>query len=106
MESFEIVAMIAALALMSAAVAAKVLAAQLVGRMRHQVGQVAQMKADALGRLKMVQNQKTLGEQNKTALVARRNKLSKKMERLRQEIGDLREQEEVRRQRTEMRKVE
>jgi hypothetical protein len=105
-EGFEVAAMIIALSLMSAAVGVKILTAQLIGHMNHQISQVAHTKAEALGRLKMVQSQKSVGDQNKAALTTKKTRLTKKTDRLKREMGDMKDQEDARRQRTGMRKVD
>lgn len=106
METFEIIAMMAALGFMFAAVGAKIFTGQLLSRMKSQISQVAQVKQGALGRLKMAQSQKTVTEQNKAAFLTKKTKLAKKLNRLKSEMGKMREEEAVRRQRTEMRKVD
>ena len=106
METFEVVAMAAALALMFAAVGAKIFTSQLIGRMKARISQVAQVKQEALGRLKMSQSQKAVTEQNKATLVTKKTKISKKLNRLKSEMGRMKEEEAVRRQRTEMRKLD
>ena len=106
MEAIEIPAMVAALLLMFAAVGAKVIASQLISRMKHQISHVAQIKQEALGRLKMVQSQKAVAEQNKTALIAKKTKVSKRLNRLKKEMSTIQQEDEARKQRTSMRKVE
>ena len=106
MEAFEVIAMAAALGLMFAAVGAKIFTAQLIGRMKARISQVAQVKQEALGRLKMSQSQKAVIEQNKAALLTKKTKAAKKLNRLKSEMGQMKEEEAVRRQRTEMRKID
>lgn len=106
MGTFEAVAMVAALGLMFAAVGAKIMMAQLITRMKTQISQVAQVQQGAMGRLKMVQSQKKIGEKNKAVLTTKKGKLAKKLTRLKKEIGEMEEEQQARRQRTDMRKVE
>jgi len=106
METFEVIAMAVALGLMFAAVGAKIFTAQLIGHMKARISQVAQIKQDALGRLKMSQSQKAVTEQNKASLLTKKSKIAKKLNRLKSEMGQMKEEEAVRRQRTEMRKIE
>lgn len=106
METFEIVAMGAAMVLMFAAVGVKVLSAQLIAHMRAQISQVAQVKQEALGRLKAAQSQKLVNDKNKAVLVSKKGKIVKKMRRMKTEVGQMKEDADARRQRTDMRKVE
>jgi len=106
METFEITAMLTALALMFGAVGAKVLAAQLITRMKTQISQVEYVKQGALGRLKGTQSQKAVAEKNKGILAAKKNKLAKRLSRLHKEISQMEEEEQIRRQRAEMRRVD
>ncbi len=106
METFEIAAMIAALGLMATAVGIKIFTAHLITRMKSQISQVGQIKQGTLGRLKAVQSQKTVSEQNKAALLTKKTRISKKLNRLKSEMERMKGAEAVRKQRSEMRKVE
>ena len=106
MEAVEVPAMIAALVLMFAAVGAKVITAQLINHMKTQISQVTHLKQAALGRLRTAQSQRAVAEQNKNMLIAKKTKLSKKLVRLQAEMIRMESEEKLRRQRSEMRKVE
>ncbi|MEW6754233.1 MAG: hypothetical protein AB1505_25110 [Candidatus Latescibacterota bacterium] len=103
---FESVTMSVALALMFAAVAARILTAQLIARTKARIGQVAHVKQEAVSRLKQAEGRKAVAEQNKAKLLTRKTKLSKQRARLQEEIGKAEEEDSVRRQRAEMRRVE
>jgi len=105
-ETFEVTSMVVAVGLMFAAVATKVITAQLLAHMRQQINLVAQMKAAALTRLQKVQNRKQVAEKNKTVLETRKAQLVKKMNRLRKELEDMKQEDMARRQRLDGRKVE
>ena len=106
MEALEVVFMVAALIFMCAAVGAKILTTQLIGRMNRHISQVAQVKYEAMGRLKGAQNQKAVIEQNQYVLLSKKNKIAKKLTRLKKEMGTLKDEESQRKQRYSMRKVE
>ncbi len=106
MEAFEVVFMVAALIFMFAAVGAKILSTQMIGRMNRHISQVSQVKSEAMGRLKGAQNQKAVIEQNQNVLLSKKNKIAKKLTRLKKEMGTLKEEESQRQQRSSMRKVE
>ena len=107
MEALEVVFMVAALILMFAAVGAKVLTTQLIGRMNRHISQLAQVKSEAMGRLKGAQNQKAVIEQNQNdVLLSKKNKIAKKLNRLKKEMGTLQDEESQRKQRSSMRKVD
>jgi hypothetical protein len=106
METFELVAMSAAMVLMFAAVGVKVAAAQLIDHMKMRIGKVALVRQEALGRLKGAQTQKLVDDQNRAALLSKKSKIVKKMNRLKSEMGQMEEEADARRQRTGMRKVE
>ena len=106
MEALEVVVMAVALILMFAAVGAKILTTQLIGRMNRHISQVAQVKSEAMGRLKGAQNQKAVIEQNQNVLLSKRNKIAKKLTRLKKEMGTLQDEESQRKQRSSMRKVD
>jgi hypothetical protein len=106
MEAVEVPAIGAALLLMFASVGAKVFMAQMISRMKHQISHVAHIKQEALGRLKMVQSQKAVADQNKGVLTTKRTKIAKRLSRLKKEASTLQQDDEARKQRTGMRKVE
>ncbi len=106
MEAIQVPAMIAALLLMLGSVIAKVATAQLITRMKHQISHVANIKQEAMSRLKMVQSQKAVAEQNKVSLTTKKTKIGKRLGRLKKEMSTLKQDNEARAQRTGMRKVE
>lgn len=83
MEAFELPAMLMAMALSLAVIVAKVMITQLIGRMNRQIGQVAQVKNEALGRLKAAQGQKAVIAKNHIILDKKKTKLAKKIGRQR-----------------------
>jgi len=98
-------AMMAALVLAFAVVGVKVMAQQMLGRMNRQISQVAQIKSEALGRLKSASSQKQVVEKNKTILEKKKTKVTKKIDGLKKEMATFKEEEKARRQRTESRRV-
>lgn len=97
-------AMAAVLVLSFAVIIAKVIT-QLIGRMNRQINQVSQVKAEALGRLKGAQGQKSVGAKNKMLLDKKKSRLDKKMTRLKKEMGEVKGEESARRKRSEARRV-
>ena len=106
MEAIELPAMVVALFLMVGSVVAKVFTAQMISRMKHQIGQVATIKQEALARLKMAQSQKAVAVQNKVSLTNKKTKLTKRLDRLKKEIGEIEQDQDARKQRSEMRRIE
>ena len=106
METIEIPSMITALFLMFASVAAKIGTAQLIGRMKHQISHVSSIKQDALSRLKMIQSQKGVAVQNKSLLTTKKIKLEKRFNRIKIDMNDIKQDEDARKQRSEIRKIE
>ena len=106
MEVIEIPALIAALLFMFASIGAKVGTAQLIGRMKHQISQVASIKQEALGRLRIAQSQKGVAVQNKSLLTTKKVKLEKRLNRMNKDMVDIKQEDDARKQRSEMRKVE
>ena len=106
MQALEVVFMVAALVFMFAAVGAKILTTQLIGRMKRHISQVAQIKSETMGRLKSAQNQKAVIEQNQNVLLSKKNEIAKKLGRMKKEMGTLQSEESQRKQRSSMRKVE
>ena len=74
MEALEVVFMVAALIFMFAAVGAKILTTQLIGRMNRHISQVAQVKSEAMGRLKGAQNQRRSLSRTKMCCLAKRTR--------------------------------
>ena len=93
--------MVVALFLMVGSVVAKVFTAQMISRMKHQIGHVATIKQEALARLKMAQSQKAVAVQNKVSLTNKKTKLSKRLDRLKKEIGEIEQDQEARKKRSE-----
>ena len=98
MQALEMPAMMAALVLAFAVIIAKVMITQFIGRMNRQINQVSQVKSEALGRLKGAQGQKQIIAKNKMLL-------DKKMRRPKKEMGEMKEEEDARRKRSESRRV-
>jgi hemerythrin-like domain-containing protein len=98
--------MLAALLLMFGSVAANVATAQLISRMKHHISHVAHIKQEAMGRLKLAQSQKAIAEQNKISLTTKKTKIAKRLGRLKKEMSTLQQDDQARKQRTGMRKVE
>ena len=105
MEAIEFPAMVVALFMMVGSVVAKVFTAQMLSRMKHQIGHVATIKQEALARLKMAQSQKAVAVQNKVSLTNKKTKLSKRLDRLKKEIGEIEQDQEARKKRSEMGEV-
>jgi MinD-like ATPase involved in chromosome partitioning or flagellar assembly len=105
MEAHELPAMMAALVLAFGVIVAKVMTTQLIGRMNRQINQVAQIKAEALGRLKGAQGQKSVVEKNRVMLFKKKTKVAKKIDRLKKEMSGMKEEESARRKRSESRRV-
>ena len=106
MEAVELPAMVVALFLMVGSVVAKVFTAQMISRMKHQIGHVATIKQEALARLKIAQNQKAVAVQNKGSLINKKTKLTKRLNRLTREMSEIEQDKDARKQRSEMRRVE
>jgi len=106
MEAIELPAMVVALFLMVATVVAKVFTAQMISRMKHQISHVATIKQEALVRLKMAQSQKAVALQNKGSLTNKKTKLTKRLNRLKKEMDEIEQDQEARKKRSEMGKVE
>lgn len=98
-------AMMAALFFAFSVVGAKVMITQVLARMNRQISQVAQIKSEALGRLKAAQSQKNLVGKNKAILEKKKKKVEKKINGLKKEMTDFKEEEKARRQRSESRHV-
>ena len=106
MDTFEMVAMGAALVLMFGAIGAKVATTQLIARMNHQISHISQAQQEVMGRLKAAENQKAVAERNQQQILTKKTKAEKKMGRLKKELNELKTNDEVRKQRTGVRKVD
>ena len=96
MEAVELPAMVVALFLMVGSVVAKVFTAQMISRMKHQIGHVATIKQEALARLKMAQSQKAVAVQNKTSQTSKKTKLTKRLTRLKKEMDEIEQDADAR----------
>ena len=105
MQALEMPAMVAALVLAFGVIIAKVMTTQLIGRMNRQINQVAQIKSEALGRLKGALGKKSVVEKNKVLLGKKKGRIEKKINRLKKEMGEMKEEESARRKRSEARRV-
>ena len=105
MEAFEMPAIMAALVLAIAVVGAKAMTTQLLARMNRQISQVAQVRQEALTRLKTAQSQKNVVGKNLSILEKKKNKLAKQIAGLKKEMAELKEEEKARRQRSEARHI-
>ncbi|MGY8827430.1 MAG: hypothetical protein ACKVJG_26545 [Candidatus Latescibacterota bacterium] len=106
MEVVEVPAICVSLLSMLASVGVKVSIAQMISRMTDEISNVGRIKQEALGRLKFVQNQRAVAEQNKGSLTTKRTKIAKRLSRIKKESSTLQQDEEKRKQRTGIRKVE
>lgn len=106
MAGLEIFAMIVTLVMVALVVVVKVITAQLVNRMKVQIAQVGHIRQDALNRLKSAQSQKGVVDQNQRVLNDKKAKLAKRISRIKQEIAEMEKEEENRKQRVSMRKVD
>lgn len=97
--------MLAATVLSFGVVIAKVMITQLIGRMNRQIGQVSQLKADALGRLKAAQGQNQIIAKNQALLDKKKTKIGKKLGRLKKEMSEMKGEEDTRRKRSDARRV-
>ncbi len=98
--------MAVAVVLSISVVAAKLVTARLLSLSRSRISRVASLRQETTGRLRSVQGQKALVEQNKAALTTRKMKLAKKKARLLEEMKAIETEEEARQKRTELRRVE
>ena len=106
MEVIEIPAMISALLLMFASIGTQGCTTWLIGRMKHQISHVASIKQEALGRLKIAQSQKAVAAQNKSLLTTKKVKLEKRLNRMNKDMVDIKQEDDARKQRNEIRKIE
>jgi hypothetical protein len=105
MEALELPAMLAAMVLIFGVIITKVMITQLIGRMNRQIGQVSQLKADALGRLKAAQGQNQIIAKNQALLDKKKTKIGKKLGRLKKEMSEMKGEEDTRRKRSDARRV-
>lgn len=95
-----------ALGLILGAVGIKVITAQMISRMRHQITHVTHMKQESLKRLKVAQSQHAVFGQNKVVLDAKKMKMLKRLKRLNSEMATINREEETRKKRTGERKID
>ena len=99
--TLEIIAMMAALLMMALVVAVKIMGGQLIGRMKHQISQVDQVKREVLGRYKAASAKSKVSERNKHQLEVKKKKLQKKLNRLNEEMKELKQESDRRRAKTD-----
>ena len=98
--TLEIVAMMAALLMMVLVVAAKIMTAQLIGRMKNQISQVDQLKREVMGRYKAAGSKTKIADRNKQQLEVKKRKMQKKLNGLKTEMKELNQESEKRRAKT------
>ena len=106
MEVIEVPALIAAVLFMFASIGTKIGTEQLLGRMKYHIKYVASIKQDALARLRIAQSQKGVAMQNKSLLTTKKVKLEKRLKRMNKDMGDIKQADDARKQRSEIGKVE
>lgn len=105
MEALELPAIVATLVFSFGVIIAKVMTTQLLGRMNRQIDQVAQIKQEALGRLKTAQSAKSVTAKSRLLLDKKKGKIEKKIGQLKKEMADMKEEDDARRRRSEARRV-
>jgi len=73
--------------------------------MRGDIGRVAHVKKEALGRLKQTQSQTHVAEKNVARHARTKRTLATRISSLRKELRDINAEEKARRQRTDARRV-
>lgn len=106
MGPFEILSIVIMLMTIALVVAAKIFTAQKITMMKVQIAQVVHIRQEAASRLKSAQSQKGVADQGQRMLVDKRNKLVRKIAKLKEEIDNMEKEEAARKQRTSMRKVD
>jgi len=106
MGPFEFFALSIMLVMIILVVVAKIMTAQRINLMKVQIAQVVHIRQEAYGRLKSAQSQKGVADQGQRMLVDKRNRLVKKIAKLKAEIDALEKDESARKARTSMRKVD
>ena len=97
MGAFEVFSMVVALAIMLAALGAKILTSQLTNRMQHTSSLVTQSRQKTLGQFRLAHSQNKVAQQNCALLGRKKAKLHKKIGQLRKELSRLRGEAERRR---------
>ena len=106
MESLGVPAAIIVVAVcIAAVVATKVLITSVVAKMRRDIGRVAQVKKESLGRLKLAQSQTHVAAKNVTRHQRTKRELTRKIASLRKELRDISDEDKARRQRADSRRV-
>ena len=106
MDGLEGPLMIAAMVLIFGVIFAKAMAAQMIARMNRQISEVAQVQSEAKNRLKTATTQKAIAERNRSMLEKKKNKVHKKISLLKKELQEIEEEDSIRQQRADARKVE
>ena len=106
MDGLEGPLMITAMVLIFGVIFAKAMATQMIARMDRQINEVAQVQSEAKNRLKTASGQKAIAERNRSMLEAKKNKVHKKISRLKKELQEIEEENSIRRQRADARKVD
>ena len=89
MGTFEVVTMVVALVVMFAAIGVKVLTSQFLNRMQNSIAVVTHTRQKTMGELKLAQSRKKVAEQNMAMLTKKKTKRTKKIDRLRKELGGM-----------------
>ena len=106
MGPFEFFSLAIMLVMIILVVIAKIFTAQRINLMKVQIAQVVHIRQEAYNRLKSAQSQKGVADQGQRMLIEKRNKLVKKIAKLKEEINNMEKEEAARKQRTSMRKVD
>jgi 50S ribosomal subunit-associated GTPase HflX len=106
MGPFEFFALAIMLVMIILVVIAKIFTAQRINLMKVQIAQVVHIRQEAYNRLKSAQSQKGVADQGQRMLIDKKTKLVKKIAKLRAEIETMEREENARKQRSSMRKVD
>ncbi|MCC7264067.1 MAG: hypothetical protein IT369_16260 [Candidatus Latescibacteria bacterium] len=106
MGPFEFFALAIMMVMIILVVIAKIFTSQRINLMKVQIAQVVHIRQEAYNRLKSAQSQKGVADQGQRMLIDKRNKLVKKIAKLKEEINNMEKDESARKQRTSMRKVD
>lgn len=106
MGPFEFFALAIMMVMIILVVIAKIFTSQRINLMKVQIAQVVHIRQEAYNRLKSAQSQKGVADQGQRMLIDKRNKLVKRIAKLKEEINNMEKEEAARKQRTSMRKVD
>jgi 50S ribosomal subunit-associated GTPase HflX len=106
MGPFEFFALAIMMVMIILVVIAKIFTSQRINLMKVQIAQVVHIRQEAYNRLKSAQSQKGVADQGQRMLIDKRNKLVKRIAKLKEEINNMEKEESARKQRTSMRKVD